>query len=113
MPDSSIDRQLGIVIGKLDGIEDRLDRQDESRAKLHKRMDEIVMRTTHLESDVSSVKSKVDDMEKVTIEVSTLRNRAEGAGTLGRWLIRIGIGVVTLAGWIIGAYTYVTGRPPP
>ena len=28
-------------------------------------------------------------------------------------LIRVGIGVITVAGWIIGAYTYLTGKPPP
>ena len=40
-------------------------------------------------------------------------HQAKGAGTLGRWLIRVGIGIVTLAGWVIGVYTWVTGRPPP
>lgn len=114
MPETSnIERALGIVLGKLDGIEDRLERQDDSRAKLHSRLDDLVMRTTHLESDMSSVKNRVEAHEKVTVEVTTLRTRAEGAGTLGRWLIRIGIGVVTAAGWLIGAYTWMTGRPPP
>ncbi|TKT69074.1 DUF1515 family protein [Aquamicrobium sp. LC103] len=110
---SSIERSLGVVIGKLDGIEGRLDRQDESRAALHRRMDDLMLRQTHMESDVSTLKNKVEGMEKVTVEVTTLRAKAEGAGTLGRWLIRIGIGVVTLAGWLIGAYTWLTGRPPP
>ncbi|TKT69067.1 DUF1515 family protein [Aquamicrobium sp. LC103] len=109
----SIDHKLGVVIGKLDGIEGRLDRQDESRAVLHKRMDDLVLRQTHMEADVSSLKNKVEGMEKVTVEVTTLRTKAEGAGTLGRWLIRVGIGVVTLAGWLLGAYTWLTGRPPP
>lgn len=62
---------------------------------------------------MSSVKNRVEAHEKVTVEVTTLRTKAEGAGTLGRWLIRIGIGVVTAAGWLIGAYTWMTGRPPP
>jgi len=113
MADDNIERALGVVIGKIDGIDDRLDRQDESRAKLHERMDDMVMRTTHLESDMSSIKHKVESMEKVTVEVTTLRTKAQGAGTLGRWLIRIGIGIVTVAGWGIGVYTYLTGRPPP
>lgn len=86
---------------------------NESRANVHRRLDDLVMRTTHLEADTSEVKRKVADMEKVTIEVTTLRTKAEGAGTLGRWLLRLGIGVVTLAGWAVGAYTYLTGRPPP
>lgn len=114
MPETSnIERALGIVLGKLDGIEDRLRHQDESRAKLYNRLDDLVLRTTHLESDMSTVKNRVEAHEKVTVEVTTLRTKAAGAGTLGRWLLRIGIGVVTAAGWLIGAYTWITGRPPP
>ena len=110
---SSIERSLGIVIGKLDGIEDRLNRQDESRAVLHRRMDDFVLRQTHMEADMSSLKNKVEGMEKVTVEVTTLRTKAEGAGTAGRWLIRIGISILGAAGWVVGAYTWLTGRPPP
>lgn len=113
MSDSNIERAIGVVIGKLDGIEDRLDRQDESRAKLHKRLDEQVMRLTHMESDVASLKHKVEGMERVTVEVTTLRTKAEGAGTVGRWLLRAGIVLVSFAGWLVGVYTYLTGRPPP
>ncbi len=110
---SNIERSLGVVIGKLDGIEDRLDRQDESRAALHRRVDELVLRQTHQETDILSIRTKVEGMEKVTSEVVTLRTKAEGAGTVGRWLIRIGIGIVTFAGWLVGVYTWMTGRPPP
>jgi hypothetical protein len=60
-----------------------------------------------------SIKNKVDAHEKVTVEVTTLRTRAEGAGTAGRWLLRAGIAIVTFAGWLVGAYTWMTGRPPP
>lgn len=84
-----------------------------SRAGIHRRLDDIVQRTANLESDMSATKNKVEGMEKVTVEVTTLRSKSEGAGTLGRWLLRAGIGVVTVAGWLVGAYTYLTGRPPP
>lgn len=113
MSQSSVERTLGILLGKLEGIEDRLERADESRAGIHRRLDEVVMRTTHLEADVSAVKKKTEAIQSVTDDVVTLRSQAQGAGTLGRWLIRIGIGVVTAAGWLLGAYTYLTGRPPP
>lgn len=109
----SIEIQLGIVIGKLEGIEDRLTRQDESRAVLHRRVDDAVMRLTHLESDVGSMKSRVEATERVTVEVTTLRTKAEGAGTVGRWLLRAGIAIVSFAGWLLGLYTWLTGRPPP
>lgn len=91
-----------------------------SRAGIHRRLDDIVQRTANLEGEMTAtkketteIKDKVAGMEKVTVEVTTLRTKAEGAGTLGRWLIRLGIGIVTAAGWLIGAYTWLTGRPPP
>lgn len=73
----------------------------------------IVLRQAHIESDVLALKNKVAAHEKVTVEVTTLRTRAEGAGTAGRWLLRIGIALVTFAGWLLGLYTWMTGRPPP
>jgi hypothetical protein len=84
-----------------------------SRANVHRRLDEVVLRTTNLEVDVSTVKHKVEEMEAVTDDVVALRQQAHGAGTLGHWLIKVGIGVVAFAGWLIGIYTYITGRPPP
>ncbi|MDH4991026.1 DUF1515 family protein [Aquamicrobium lusatiense] len=110
---SNIERTLGVVIGKLDGIEDRLDRQDESRAALHRRVDDLVLRQTHQEADIASIKHKVEGMEKVTSEVVTLRTKAQGAGAMGHWLIRIGMGVLAVAGWLYGAYLWLMGRPPP
>lgn len=73
----------------------------------------IVMRTTHLESDLASVKKKVDAQGEVTADVLALRERAIGAGTVGGWLVKLGIGVVAFAGWVLGIYTYLTGKPPP
>lgn len=104
---------LGKVIGKLEAIEERLKRQDESRASLHRRLDDLVMRTTHVESDLSSMKNKVENMEQVTIEVTTMRNKAQGAGTLGRWLLKFGGWVLSAAGGFAAAWTLLTGRPPP
>jgi hypothetical protein len=40
-----------------------------------------------------------------------LRQQAADAGTLRHWLIKVG--VVRFAGWLIGIYSYLTGRPPP
>ncbi len=117
---ASVERTLGIILGKFEGIEERMDRAESSRAAVHRRLDGMVDRMTQLETDVGSTRAKVEnietkvaDMEKVTVEVTTLRTKAQGAGTLGRWLIRVGIGIVTMAGWMIGAYTWLTGRPPP
>src|SRR5690606_35819889 len=49
--------------------------------------------------DRCTIKLKVDGMEKVTVEVTILRMKAEGAGKVGRRLL--------------GIYIRLTGRPPP
>ena len=120
MPDANLyelNRSIGELTAQVRGL--RHDVQEDRRASAEYRagirdeLAKIVMRQTHLEADVSSMRSKVDAAEKVTVEVTTLRTKAEGAGTVGRWLIRFGIGVVTFAGWVLGLYTWLTGRPPP
>lgn len=120
MPDTSINelnRTIGELTAEVRGL--RRDVQDDRRASadyrqgVREELANLVMRQTHIESDVSSLKNKVEGMEKVTVEVTTLRTKAEGAGTAGRWLIRLGIAILGFAGWVVGAYTWLTGRPPP
>ena len=84
-----------------------------SRKDVHRRLDDIVDRTSHLENGTAEIKRKVEAMEEVTVEVTTLRHKAQGAGTLGHWLLWIGGGVLTVGGWAAAAYALVTGRPPP
>ena len=102
---------------KLDGIASDMreseDKADMSRANVHRRLDEVVLRTGHLEADMSTVKHKVEGMETVTDDIKIMRERARGAGTLGVWLWRIGGGILSAAGGFAAAYTWLTGRPPP
>ncbi|HEX7072957.1 MAG TPA: DUF1515 family protein [Hyphomicrobiaceae bacterium] len=98
MPTSTnIERALGVVIGKLESIEDRLHRQDESRAALHKRMDDLVVRTTSLESEVTGIKGTIRDVQKVTEEVKAWKQRGIGA------LAIVGMGASALT-WLITTY---------
>jgi len=60
-----------------------------------------------------TISRKVESVEKITDDVKTIHDQAAGAGTAGRWLIKIGIGVVATAGWLAAAYTHLTGTPPP
>jgi chromosome segregation ATPase len=113
MPETNVERTLGLILGRLGGIEDRLEHADESRSALHKEVNQLVLRTTQLESDIHSTKTKVEAVQKVTDDVKVLRDRAAGAGTAGTWLLRIGIAIITGAGWAAAAYTWLTGRPPP
>lgn len=113
----ALNATVGEIGKKVDEIKSEMHASEQSsavsRANVHRRLDELVVRTTNIEADVTATKTRLDKVEEVTGDVAVIRERARGAGTLGSWLIKIGVGVVTLAGWIIGAYTYLTGRPPP
>jgi hypothetical protein len=52
-------------------------------------------------------------MQKVTNDVVQMRERVMGAGTLGRWIWRLGTIIVSAAAGAAAAYTSLTGRPPP
>jgi hypothetical protein len=109
----STDLLLGRMEGQLEAILDRMDRADESRAGVHRRLDEFVHRLTRVESDLISVKHSQANMQAVTDDVVSLRTQAQGAGTAGRLLLKTGIAIVGAAGWLLGLYTWFTGRPPP
>lgn len=114
---NELNRSIGELTAEVRGL--RRDVQDDRktsadyRASIRDEVGKMVMRQTHLEADVLSIKNKVLDMEKVTVEITTLRTKAQGAGTLGYWLLRFGGVVLGAAGGFAAAYTWLTGRPPP
>ncbi|WP_432288747.1 DUF1515 family protein (plasmid) [Aminobacter sp. BA135] len=113
MSEQSIDRALGRMEGDLKAILDRMKMADESRAAVHRRLDEFSNRLTHVEADLIVVKHSQANMQAVTDDVFSLRTQAQGAGTAGLYLLKVGIAIVGAAGWLLSAYTWLTGRPPP
>ncbi len=116
--------RLGELTGTLKALDSKVGeiREDMSdaeansaayRSGVRDELAKLVLRQTNQEADILSIKNKVDAHERVTVEVTTLRTKAEGAGVLGHWLIRIGMGVLGAAGWLYGAYLWMMGRPPP
>ncbi|MFN3549604.1 MAG: DUF1515 family protein [Mesorhizobium sp.] len=93
--------------------EDAIRMANESRANVHRRLDDIVERTAHLENSVAAVTKTLEEVEEVTVKVKTMRAKAQGAGTLGYWLLKLGGIVLSAAGGFAAAYTWLTGRPPP
>lgn len=114
---NELNRAIGELTAEVRGL--RRDVQDDRmtsanhRQGVREELSNIVLRQVHMETDMLTLKNKVEGMEKVTVEVTTLRTKAVGAGTAGRWLLRFGIVLVSFAGWIVGLYTYYTGRSPP
>lgn len=102
---------------KIDKADERADRDnkraDEHRKVMHGRVDDLVKQVGNLKTDVATVSKDVAAAKAVTDDVVKLGNQAQGAGTAGRMLIKVGIGVVGAVGYAVGLYTWLTGRPPP
>lgn len=99
--DAYVHRQLGELAEGMRGVQQSLQRMEEngrrsedksaeSRAVVHRRMDEIVSRVGHLETGMSEMKEDVSEMKPVTDDVK--RWKLMGIGALGV----IGIGGMVL-----------------
>ncbi|HBF31874.1 DUF1515 family protein [Rhizobium sp.] len=99
--DASVHRQLGELVAGLRGLKDDIqeirdaqlrseDKSTQSRAVVHRRMDEMVSRVGALEQHITNVQADVADMKPVTNDVK--RWKLMGIGALGM----IGIGGIAL-----------------
>ena len=124
MPATNVERTLGLLLAKVEGIERHLvqvrddmhdseQKSDTSRANVHRRLDEATNRMGILEGSVAAIESTIAEVQSVTDDVKKMREQARGAGTMGKVLMRIGIALLAAAGWLAAAYTQMTGRPPP
>lgn len=99
--DAAVHRQLGELVAGMRGLQEAVkrvedqalrseDKTAESRAVVHRRMDEISTRVGAVEASLTSVKEDVTEMKPVTDDVK--RWRMMGIGALGM----IGVGGVAL-----------------
>lgn len=99
--DASVHRQLGELVAGLRALQDDMreikdaqmraeDKSTQSRAVVHRRMDEMVSHVGALERNISTVQADVADMKPVTNDVK--RWKLIGIGALGM----VGIGGIAL-----------------
>lgn len=93
----SIERQLDIMIGQLQGISRRLDHADDSRAKLHERIDEMAEGVARVSGKVDTVEAKMESVaEKVAgmePDIATFRGIKTKAAGVVFVLVMIGGGI--------------------
>lgn len=115
---------LGDLGGSMKGLNSKVDNiQREAAASEEKsavyrhgvreELGNLVLRTTHLETELHQVKVKVDAQAIITDEVKVVRDRVLFAGSLGRMLWSIGKALIAAAAGAAGAWYALTGRPPP
>lgn len=118
--EGSIEYKMGKALTMLEGINNRMDRADESRSKMYARMDLMAEREARIEGEltalgtrVASIEKKVDDQATITEEVKVTRDRVIFAGRLGRTLWSIGKALIAAAAGAAAVYYQMTGKPPP
>ncbi len=86
--DPSLHQQMGQLLAGMDAVKDSIrrlelgairaeDKATESRAVVHKRMDELVNRVSGVEQSMAVVKEDVSEMKPVTGDVRQLEEDAE------------------------------------
>ncbi len=127
MTDASLNdiyRLVGELGGTVRGLDSKVDdikreaaaSEEKSaayRQGVREELGNLVLRTTHLETELHSVKTKVDAQQAITDEVKTVRDRVLFAGSLGKVLWSIGKALIAAAAGAAGAWYALTGRPPP
>ena len=91
------ERDIGILIGQLEGVTQRLDRADASRATTHTRIEALAADIGEVKRDISQMKTDMDEIKPEVALVRGLRMKAAGAV-----LVLGAIGA--LIGWAISSF---------
>ncbi|AZO67713.1 DUF1515 domain-containing protein [Mesorhizobium sp. M6A.T.Cr.TU.016.01.1.1] len=100
MAQTSVERTLGILLAKVEGIEKSIADGDKHRAVVHRRVDEVVESIGELSVEVAAMKGDVKDSKAITDEVKQWKQRGIGA------LFVSGIAGTALGGVAVGFLAY-------
>ena len=79
MTQAGVERTLGQLLATVEGLQKSIDKAEESRTALHRRMVDLVDRTGELEGSVDNVRSTLRDVKSVTDQVTAWKQRGMGA----------------------------------
>lgn len=108
-----VETKLETIISQLGEIARDLATASESRKKVYEAQESVGRQIMTLDHRIQTLEREVAAFAPTSANVERLRERAIGAGTLGRWLILLGGWLVGAAAGLMQAYTWLTGRPPP
>ncbi|WP_287099933.1 DUF1515 family protein [Mesorhizobium sp.] len=96
MAPTSVERTLGILLAKVEGIEKSIAAGDQHRAIVHRRVDDLVEQVGEISTEVATMKADVIDSKKITDEVKQWKQRGIGA------LFVSGVAGTALGGAVVG-----------
>lgn len=103
-PPNGVQRQLGELVGELKGVNKRLDNSDESRARIHVRLDGQDQVLGKLEATIGRIDDRLKIVEGQTSKSLEVVERVEGYERGGKRLIAIisgaGSGLVKALRWL-------------
>lgn len=89
----------------------------ESRKVLYSKIDEVtkqnfsmLLKQQELEGRLKALEVSLGVVQPTINEFVTMRERARGAGALGRWLWAIGGAVLTIAFWIVSNLSWLVDK---
>lgn len=117
---AQLGERLASLEAKLDAQQSTLaalTRQDEEasrgRSRIYEGIEQIRLTLVTVNHRLDGLEATDRSISPTITEIRQLRERAVGAGTLGRWLWALGATLIGVAGWLAAAWTWMTGRPPP
>lgn len=75
----NVERDIGALLAQVRGITETLSKQDQSRANLHKRVDDLKSDFFEMKSGIGQITKDVQDSKVVTDEVKRWKQRGMGA----------------------------------
>ncbi|MDB5523887.1 MAG: hypothetical protein JWM58_1650 [Rhizobium sp.] len=103
--DANVNFQLGKLLGEVSNLREDVrrseDKSDQSRAAMHRRMDDIVTKVGGLEISASAAAADIADMKPVTEDVR--KWKLMGMGALGV----VGLGGAALGVTLAGAFDQI------
>ncbi len=102
-----MDADSALILGQLQAMNARLDQMQAEGSERGRRIWEKVSaqgeELVSISHRLGVVEDSVAGAKPTLNQVIDLQAKARGAGLLGRWLLRIGTGVLAAAGWLYSA----------
>ncbi|WP_349366794.1 MAG: hypothetical protein ABL311_04725 [Nitratireductor rhodophyticola] len=108
-----LDERLNSIERLLVSLSNEMKSASDSRKKVYEAQEATARDLIRISHRLENVENEVKAIRPTSEEYLRTRDQVRGAGTLGAWLWKVGMVLIAVAGWIVSAYTWLTGRTPP